>query len=130
MLWALACPAYSATALASRLAVLTVNKVANDQTDEEGERGDNFEVEQRFTAHAANFFHVRHAGDAGDYRAENDQGDDHGDEADETVTERLHGHGFRGAQIAERYRESDGDQDLHPEICVERLFAHDRGRGH
>jgi len=37
-----------------------------------------------------NLFHVLHAGNPGDQGAEDNQGDDHGYQADEGVAERLH----------------------------------------
>ena len=107
-----------------------MNEVAYDEADEQCERGDHFEVEQRLATDAANLFHVLHAGNAGDHRAKNDQRNDHGDEANETISKRLHGNGVGGTQIAERYRENNGDEYLHPEICVERVFTHKFGGGH
>ena len=106
-----------------------VHEVANNKADEQCGSGNNLEVEQRLATHAANFFHVLHAGDAGDHRAKNDQRNDHGDEANETISERLHGDGFGGTQTAERYRENNGDEDLDPQICVERLFRNGLGGG-
>ena len=41
-----------------------MDEVADNQTNEERERGDNLEIEQRLATHAANFFQVLHAGDA------------------------------------------------------------------
>src|SRR5580692_9585285 len=100
-----------------------MNEIADDKADKQSERRDDFEVQQRFAADAANFFHVLHAGDAGDYSAENDQRNDHCDEANETIAQRLHCDGLGGTQIAERYSEGDRDEDLYPEICVERLLT-------
>src|ERR1700722_6951766 len=100
-----------------------MNEVANDKADKQSERRDHFEVEERFAADAANFFHVLHAGDAGHYSAENDQRNDNCDHANETITKRLHGDGLGGTQIAERYRENNRDEDLYPKICVERLLT-------
>src|SRR5262249_32854129 len=101
-----------------------MNEIANHQADEQCESRDHFEIEQRLAADATDFLHVPHAGDAGYYGAKNDQRNDHGDEADETIAQRLHGDGFGGTQISECHCEGNGDEDLNPEIRVERLFGH------
>ena len=100
-LCALAWPAYSATALGSSVAGLMLNPLPGFTTlpttrpMSESERGYDFKVEQRFAADAADLLHVLHPGDAGDHGAEDHQRDDHGDQADERVAQRLHGDGFR-----------------------------------
>ena len=56
----------------------------------ERERGHDLEVEQRLEADAADLLHVLHAGDAVHDRAEDDRRDEHLDQLDEGVAERLH----------------------------------------
>src|SRR6516225_3383790 len=78
-----------------------VCKIADDQSEEQRQSGDQFEVEEGLAAYAADLLHVFHTGNASDERAENHQCDDHGDHADECVTEGLHGGGSRRADISE-----------------------------
>ena len=73
-----------------------MHEVADDKSDEQRKSGDNFEIQQYFAADAADFFHVLHAGDTRDYGAKDDQRNDHRDQTNETVSERLHGDGFSG----------------------------------
>ena len=53
-------------------------------------RADDLEVEQRQAAGLADLLHVLHAGDADHDGAEDDRRDDHLDQLDEAVAERLH----------------------------------------
>src|SRR5580692_5802531 len=107
-----------------------MNEIANDQADEQCQRGDEFEVEQRLTADAADLPDILHAGDAGYDGAKNDQGNDHSDEPDESIPQRLHGDSSGGAEISERYGEDNSDEDLYPEMGVKGFFGHRPSRLH
>jgi len=93
-----------------------MHEVAHHQSDEQRNRGDNLEIQQRFAADTADLFHVLHAGDAGNHGTKDDQRNDHRDEANETIPERLHGDGFGRAEIAEHNGSTNRDEDLHPEF--------------
>ena len=92
-----------------------MNDVAHDQADEQRNGRNNFKIEQSLAADAPHFFQILHARDAGHHGAEDENGDDHGDHADEGVAQRLHGDGSRGAHIPQDQRERHGDQHLHPQ---------------
>src|SRR6202451_3476235 len=93
--------------------------VADDEADGQRNSRDDFKIEQSFAADAANFFQILHAGDAGDHRAENQQGDAHSYKANEGVAEGLHLDGAFRAEIAESDGDQHGDDDLKPEGGVE-----------
>jgi hypothetical protein len=56
---------------------------------------------------------VLHSRDAGD-RAEDEHGDDHRDQPNEGIAQRLHGDGATRAQIPERDSNRHSDENLHP----------------
>jgi hypothetical protein len=66
-----------------------LDDVGDDQADTERERGDDFEVEERLDANAAELAEVAYARDANDNGEEDDRGDHHPDEFDEAVAEWL-----------------------------------------
>ena len=59
--------------------------VAHDQADDQGEGGDDLEVEQGLDADPADRLGALDVGDARDHGAEDDGGDDHLDQVDEAV---------------------------------------------
>ncbi len=71
------------------------------------------------------FFMSLHAGDAGDHGAEDDRADDHLDQLDEAVAERLHVDGERRVVVAEDHADDDGEDHLHIEHFVEGFLLHD-----
>ncbi|MNE15895.1 hypothetical protein D3C80_1088200 [compost metagenome] len=71
------------------------------QADDQGDGGQDFEVDHRFQADAPDLFQVAGTGDAADHHAEHDQPDQHLDQLDEAVTEGFELQGnFRKAQAA------------------------------
>ena len=93
-------------------------EVDNEEADGEGKGGDDFEVEERFAADAAEFFHVAHGSDAVDDGAEDDGGDHHLDEFDEAIAERFEGFGLIREEVAEGDADCDGDEDLDVEDAI------------
>ena len=93
--------AYASTAFASSVRGIDVEARARPEHVDDGEadhqrdRRDDFEVEQGLAADAADLLHVAGAGDAEDDGAEDDRADQHLDERDEAVAERLQLHGRR-----------------------------------
>ncbi len=102
-----------------------MHDVADDESDDQRQRRDDFEIEKSFASDAADLAQIVHPGDSGDHGAEDHQSDDHGDQSDEGVAQRFHRDSFRGADVAEDDRDQDGETHLHPERCVKVL----RGRG-
>ena len=64
-------------------------EIHREQPDHQGERRDHLEVDHRAQADAADGFDVTRAGDPGDERAENQRRDDHLDQAQEELAERI-----------------------------------------
>ena len=98
------------------------------EPDEQRERAHDLEVQQRQSRRSADLLHVLHAGDAGHHRAEDDRRDDHLDQLDEAVAERLHGGAGLGSEPAEHHAERDGQQHLQVEPTVGRALL--AGSGH
>ncbi|MNE22144.1 hypothetical protein D3C80_1153340 [compost metagenome] len=91
-----------------------LDHVDHDQADDQGDGRDNFEVQQRITAGLADRLHVLHASDATDHGTEDDRGDDHFDQLDEPVTQRLERHAGLGIIMAKQ--NTDGNRDDYLEI--------------
>ena len=97
-----------------------LHHVPDHQADQQSDGGDDFKIEQSLSADAPHLLHVLHSGDPGDHRAEDHQSDDHGDQANERVAERLHGDRFGGADVAEDDRDRDAEQYLSREALIDR----------
>ena len=122
-------------ALASSVAGLTVEAAArlhkkpDHQSNDQRQCGHDFKVDERFAADASYFLHVFHAGNARHHGAKNDQRNDHGDQAYESVAERLHRYRRGWTEISQKQRCSDCKKHLGCRVGVERFLASD-GRGH
>ncbi len=97
-----------------------LHDVDDDEADDERERAHDFEVEQRERAGLADLLHVLHAGDAEHDGAEDDRGDQHLDELDEAVAQRLHRLARLGHEVTEQDARRDRDEHLHVKRLVER----------
>ncbi len=97
-----------------------LHHVPDHQADQQRDGGYDFKVEQRFAADAPHLLHVLHPGNAGDHGAEDHQRDDHGDQADERVAQRLHGDRSSRAEIAQNDGDCDREQHLRREALVDR----------
>ena len=106
-----------------------LNQVAHHQADQQRNRGDDFEIEQGLAADAPHLFQVSHASNAGHDGAKDDQRDDHGDDADKGVPERLHGDGRVRPLPAQNDADRYADEHLAPESSIEGLFAGIRAAG-
>ncbi len=69
--------------------------VDHHQANNQGDGTDHFKIEQRDGTGTADRFHAFHTGDAGDHGTENNRCDDHLDQLNESIAERLH----LGAQL-------------------------------
>ncbi len=105
-----------------------VHHIADDESDEQRKGGDYFEIQQGFATDTTNLFHVVHAGNSGDQGAEDDQRDDHGDQTNEGIAQRLHCDGPGWADIAEDDGQADSDQHLEREAHVEGPLPRRRSR--
>ena len=97
--------------------------VHHDETQQQGRRGNDFEVHQRFDADACELLHVAHFRDAHDHRGEDDRLDHHFDELDEQIAERLQLLGRVGQQISEKCADQDGAEHLNVEAAIEAACA-------
>ena len=107
-----------------------LNRVHNDETDDEGNGRNNLEIEQRQPAGLADLLHVLHAGNAGHDCAEDHGSDDHFDEADEAVAERLHLSTDIRCKEAQKDADDNGADNLKVQHLVNRSFMVCRSRGH
>ena len=85
--------------------------VDGGEADDEGEGGEDFEVDEALDAHAADGLHVAVSGDAGDEGGEDEGGDDGLDEAEEDVREDAERDGKGGGVEAEFGTGEHGDED-------------------
>ena len=97
--------------------------VDDDEADDERDRRDHFEVEQRLAAHTADLLHVARAGDAEHDRAEDDRADQHLDERDEPVAERLEPDAGGRIGVADRTARENREQDPEIEMPSEAFHA-------
>ena len=103
--------------------------VDDHEPDDQSDRADDLEVDEREPSGLADLLHVLHAGDADHHGAEDDRRDDHLDELDEAVAERLHRRPGLGEEVAEQNAEDDGDDHLEVEALVEGLLLRGGCRG-
>jgi hypothetical protein len=101
--------------------------IDHDQANDQRKRGDDLEINQRLQPDAADLLQILHAGDAVHDGAEDDWGDEHLDQLDEPVAERLHCLAEMRVEMAEQDTEHDRGEHLHVEMCVKRLVR-DIGR--
>lgn len=107
-----------------------LDRVDDDETDDECDGRDDLKVEKRKTAGLADLLHVLHARNACHDRAENHGRDDHFDEADEAVAEGLHLSTDLGCKKAQENADDNGADDLKVQHLVNRSFMVCRSRGH
>ena len=88
--------------------------VADQHPGKQRQRGHDFKVQQRLSADPAHFLQILHAGDARHDRAENNQRDHHGDQADKAIAERLHLDRGCRLEIAVHNGQGHSDQHLPP----------------
>ena len=89
--------------------------IDDHQPDHEGEGGDDLEIDERLEADASDLLQVFHAGDAVHDGAEDDRRDQHLDQLDEAVAERLH----LLADLRIEMPEQDADDDRGDHLDVE-----------
>ena len=95
-------------------AIAWLHDVDDDQANQQGDGRNDLEIEQRVATGLANRFHVLHARDTADDGTEDDRGDDHFDQLDEPVTQRLNGHTELWVEVTER--DTDDNCNNHLEI--------------
>ena len=117
-------------------AVARLDDIADEEPDHQRKGRDDFEIDQRLDADAADLLGVLDMGDARHHGAEDDRRDHHLDQLDEAVAERLDpvvGR-KRRPQPADQRAEHDGDQHLNvenlvPGLCrAHRCFSRNRCR--
>ena len=86
--------------------------VGDDDAEDQRDRRHHLEVDDRLDADAADLLEVAGGGDAVHHDAEDERRDDHLDELDEAVAERLHLRGEVGPEDADDDAEDEGDHDL------------------
>jgi len=89
-----------------------VEGIGHDEPDDQGQGGDDFEIDQGAQADLPSATEVAHTGEAHDHGGENDGSDEHLDESDEGVAEGLELGAERGLEIAEETAQHDAEEDL------------------
>ena len=90
----------------------------HNQPDDQCQRTHDFKIEQRLNTDAAYLVQLPHAGNASYHGAEDDRRNDHFNQLDKTVTERLHRNtGFR-VEMAEQNADGDGGQNLEIQMLI------------
>jgi hypothetical protein len=105
--------------------------VHQHQADDQRDRAHHLEVDQCEAAGLADLLHVLHAGDAGHDGAEDDGGNHHLDQLDETVAERPHLGGELGPEVPKQ----DAYHHRHKHLDIKRavdglLVRCDVGQSH
>ena len=100
-----------------------LHQVDDHQADDQRQAADDFKIKQRQTAGLADFLHVFHAGNADHHRAKDDGRNDHLDQLDEAVAQRLHGGAGFGVKVPEQHANHDGRDDLEIKRAVKRLVG-------
>ena len=98
-----------------------LQRVGDNQPDDQRQRRDHLEIDERLEAHASDLAHVLHAGDAVHHRAEDDGCDHHLDHLDEGIAERLHLLAELRVEMAEQHAHQDGREHLEIQALEERL---------
>src|SRR5262249_6596257 len=91
--------------------------VADDDSEDQGERRYDLEVDQRLDSDRSYPADVSHRGDAHDHRREDDGRDHHPDRLDEGVAQRLERRRDLWLDVAERDAERDADEDLDVQLA-------------
>ena len=86
--------------------------IDDDQTDDEGHRAHHFEIDECKTAGLADFLDVFDAGNARHHSAKDNWCNQHLDELDEPITQRLHFRAKRRIAATHQHPECDGHDDL------------------
>ena len=100
-----------------------LHHVDDDQADDQRHRAHDLEVQERVATRLADALHVLHARDADHHGAEDDGRDDHLDQLDEAVAQRLHGRAGLGPEVTQDHTQDDGGDDLEVQAFVERFLA-------
>ena len=98
-----------------------LERIGQDDADQQGEGGDDLEVDHRLDADPADLLQVAGLRDAQHDDAEHDRGDDHLDQLDEPVAKRLQRLGEIRPYGADDDAQYKGHDDLEEKGLVERL---------
>src|SRR5205814_10082512 len=101
-----------------------LGEVNDGEPDEERGGRDDFEVDERFRAHAPDFFQRAAAGDPDDDGGENQRRDDGLDEVEEDVAQEVNGVPPIGPEIADRAADDEADEDLGGEGRAAQRWRH------
>ncbi|MNE07948.1 hypothetical protein D3C80_1005890 [compost metagenome] len=97
-----------------------LQQVADNEADDQGQRREGQEVEHRLAGNASNLLEIRHAGNTGGDSQEDHRCDDHLDELDERVAERLQAGAEIRPEMADQHADDDSGQYLNIKLAVQR----------
>src|SRR5438552_1365514 len=92
-------------------AIARADQVDDQQTEQQSQGGNGFEVEDGFAADPSDFSQVAQGSDPMDDGAKDDRGDEHFDQFDKGFAEGLHRLAERGEKISEEDARGVGHQD-------------------
>ena len=97
-----------------------LNHVGHDQTDDQGQGREGQEIGKGLGRGPAKGLQITHARNAGDNGQENDRPDDHLDELDEGIAQRLEGLAQGRVEVPDQGPGRNRDQDLKIEMAIPR----------
>ncbi|MCY1242486.1 hypothetical protein D9M72_554490 [compost metagenome] len=100
-----------------------LNDIGDDQADDQRQRREGQEVDHGLAGDAADLGEIGHAGNDGGDREEDDWRNDHLDQANEGIAERLKLGSERRIEMAEQDARGNRRQHLDIEMTIERCLA-------
>ena len=95
-----------------------LHEIGNDHAESKRQRRECQEIEHRLAGDAADLLQVRHAGNAGRDRQEDYGSNDHLDQFDESIAERLQSGSEIRIEMTDKHAGADGDDHLEIEMSV------------
>src|SRR5690606_34508414 len=91
--------------------------IGDEHSDQQGDCGSDFEIDQRLDADIGDLAHIADRRDTNDDGQEYDRCDDELDRADEHVAKRLEHHAELRLEIADHGSDNHADDDLHVQLA-------------
>ena len=100
-----------------------LHDVGHEQADDQGQCGEEHEIGERLDRNAADRGHVLHRGYAGHHGEEDHRGNDHLDQIDERIAQRLQRRAEIGHEMSEQRARDNRREHLNVKHPVERLAS-------
>ena len=99
-----------------------LDHVRHQHPHQQRQCGKRQEISKRFACHAADFFHIGHAGNTGHHGQENHGGDNHFDNFNERIAQRFHGFAGVREKVSQQNAHHNGKNHLHIQNLIKLLF--------